>query len=196
MLISEQRQFYIVSWYKYGPNLLQHVFFLPCWRDILLLSLQHLHYIHILCSVCTLVLVISFYPLLPHYYASCPLSLLAITLFSPSPSVGLSLCFSILQLLNQYPPQWNLKHCCEWSNPRVSLSVRNLTGRQKEMRPEKTQQIPAWGELRLASCPLNCVWVRRERNGSTADSSRTSVLQYHAVMCPWETQHVLELNCK
>lgn len=57
--------------------------------------------------------------------------------FSQSPSFSLLLCFSILRFLNQYPPYWNLKHYCQWSNPRVSLSVRNLTGRRKETTPRK-----------------------------------------------------------
>lgn len=112
-------------------------------------------YTLILCSICASSLCHSAAYLPSFLYFHIFLFHTALLPFSSSTSLSLLLCFSILQLLNQYPPHYNVKHYCQWSNPRVSLLVDlsvNLTGRQKEKNPEKKQQIPPRGELRLVSC--------------------------------------------
>lgn len=112
--------------------------------------------------------------------------------FSPPPWFGLSLLrFSILQLLNQYLPHWKPQalffsgRTPEWASRRGIWQAGRQKERKKEMNPEKIQQIPAWGELRLAVCSLN--W--RQKGIKT----RTSV-QLHATFLG-ETQHLLKLRC-
>lgn len=146
------------------------------WKDILvptftLSSFVLLYLSH--SSSCYLASILYFHISMLHAPSRCQPSLPS----SQSPKLGLSLCFSILQFLNQYPPHWNLKHYCQWSNPWVSLGVRNLTGRQKKMNLEKIEVDSSlrWAEVSLMLFKL-CEGDNKEQ-GWTADRSRTSVLQ-------------------
>lgn len=65
---------------------------------------------------------------------------LTVSLFLSPPIQPLTLLLHPPRLSIDILPAENLEHYRPWSNPWVSLSVRNLTGRQNEMNPEKKKK--------------------------------------------------------
>lgn len=93
----------------------------------------------------------------------CPLIALlrALTVISPLihhlPHSVSSLFFSILQLLDQYPPHWNIRCSCQCSNP---LSVRKTQKRCRNfqpglglaLHPEKESHPHLWNICTVTTC--------------------------------------------
>lgn len=113
---------------------------------------RYAHFIHtftlssfVLCvphlSVTQMLLLSSRHPSLPRIYLSCLLSLPAITPFFTS-SLIRSLTSSLLHTPAPQSISSPLKTSSiifQWSNPRVSFSARNLTGRQTERKKERNE---------------------------------------------------------
>lgn len=107
-------------------------------------------YMFIFCSICMfLCQLVTHSPLfsfyfhiyLLHAFTTCHYS------FSHHLTHSVSCCFFHPLAPQSYPPNWNLKHYCQWSNPPLE-SLKKPPGWQKETNPGKMQQIlpqVCWG---------------------------------------------------
>ena len=131
---------------------------------------RYAHFIHtftlssfVLCvphlSVTQMLLLSSRHPSLPRIYLSCLLSLPAITPFFTS-SLIRSLTSSLLHTPAPQSISSPLKTSSiifQWSNPRVSFSARNLTGRQTERKKERNEPRKDTADSSLRWAEVSCV---------------------------------------